>query len=116
MQLHRPDGLETGSDNQLDRFSQWPAFCELDAARQVSSLSDDDNENTVDVLAHPPASASPEPSRLARVTSLPLVMTYIPDRSFHRFLKVFYIDHQLMVEFGYMWLSANFTLHRALRL
>ena len=104
MQLHRPDGLEAGSDNQLDIFSHRPAFCELDAARQVSSLSDDDNENTVDVLAHPLASASPEPSRIARVISLTLVMTYIPDRSFHRFLKVFYIDHQILVEFGYRWL------------
>jgi hypothetical protein len=116
MQLHRPDGFETGSDNQLDIFSQRPVFCELDAIRQVSRLSDDDNENTVDVLAHPLASASPEASRLARVTSLTLVMRYIPDRSSHRFLKVFYIDHKLMVEFGYMWLSANFTLHRAPRL
>ena len=89
MQSHRSDGLEAGPDNQLDIFAHRPAFCELDAARQVSSVSDDDNENTVDVLAHPLASTSMEPSRLARSTCLTLVMTYIPDRSFHRLFKVF---------------------------
>ena len=89
MQLHSLGGLDAGSDNQLDIFSHRPDFCKLDAARQVSSLSDDDNENTVDVLAHQLAITSPAPSRLARVTSLTLVMTYIPGRSFHRFLEVF---------------------------
>ena len=89
MQSHRSDGLEAGPDNQLDIFAHRPAFCELDAARQVSSVSDDDNENTVDVLAHPLTRTSTEPSRLARVTSLTLVMTYTPDRSFQQFLKVF---------------------------
>jgi len=64
MQVHKLDVLETGSSSQFDIFSQSRACCESDAARQVSRLSDDDNEESVDVLAHPLASASPRLTKI----------------------------------------------------
>jgi hypothetical protein len=70
MQSHMSGGLETGSDSQLAIFSQSWAFCEADALRQISRLSDDDNENGTGVPAHPLARANPKLTRLARVIFL----------------------------------------------
>ena len=78
MQLHRPDGLETGSANQLDIFSQSSVCCEPDAVLQVSRLSDDDNEKTADVLAHPLASTNPKLIKIARVKKLTRLMACTP--------------------------------------
>jgi hypothetical protein len=78
MQLHRPDGLETGSASQLDIFSQSWACCESDAALQISRLSDDDNEKTADVLAHPLASTNPKLIKIARAKKLTRVMACTP--------------------------------------
>jgi hypothetical protein len=81
MQLHKPEGLETGSSSQLDIFSQSWACCEPDAALQVSRLSDDDNEKTADVLTHPLASANPKLIKIARVIKLTRVMACTPRSS-----------------------------------
>ena len=78
MQLHRPGGLETGSANQFDIFSQRSACCEPDAFRQVSRLSDDDNEKTVDVPAYPLASANPRLIKIARAKKLTRVTACTP--------------------------------------
>lgn len=83
MQLHRPEGLETGSANQLDIFSQNSVCCEPDAACQVSRLSDDDNEKTADVLAHPLASAIPKLIKIARANKLTRVTAYTPKSRFN---------------------------------
>jgi len=93
MQLHRPDGLETGSASQLDLFSQSWACCESDAARQVSRLSDDDNENTDDVLAHPPASANPKLIKVARVKKLTPVTACTPKSRFNTPVLVLSATH-----------------------
>ena len=111
MQLHRPDGLETGSANQLDIFSQSSTCCEPDAALQVSRLSDDDNEKTADVLTHPLSSANPKLIRIARAKKLTRVMACTPRAPVlvlivtppgESFPKGFIYDHQLVAEFDYL--------------
>jgi len=77
MQLHKSEGLETGSDSHVDIFLQSRACCEPDAFRQLARLSDDDSDNGT--LVHPLASANPKLSRLARVIILALVIVPLPN-------------------------------------
>jgi hypothetical protein len=76
MQLHKSEGLETGSDSQVDIFLQSRACCESDAYRQLARLSDDDNDKGT--LVHPLASANPKLTRLAQVIILTLVTLSLP--------------------------------------
>ena len=77
MQLHKSEGLETGSDSQVDIFLQSRACCEPEEFRQLARLSDDDNDKGT--LVHPLASANPKLSRLARVIILAQVTASLPN-------------------------------------